>query len=896
MADLKNANPRAIEYFRNRGREYFRLREDLSELQISETDLGDLSIDEIKKVANLVNEKIERGGLESVDRTIQQYEKQVRILKSSLEDAEHTPIKDLPAIQRNLDSAETMLNLISMFRNILGRAKESKTNATESVTRINTSINNILDAINNKDGKGIVNSVEGFKKSINGFVTAMGGYESASEAYRQATLVELEELDLTPISLSDATKLHYAISKAIYDARQEQANDPAKAPEIERTISSLQDGLDTLEKMMGPSVTQDLRNKTQAKIDSDRKIFEEEDKKRIMGTFKAQLEQAFRNMITAVSEKYASDDWSNEKLEKLEEQKHDLVFNQYKEIPLEEKVQLDLEYTKDYSKKVEELYGKELFEALKTVEEIINGINGLNKISPEDKNLAAKVNAVMDNINKFKNSKMVKNGQVTVELDDNSVGFTFADKRIHGRKLNILSKEQYDKLHPTIVPEPEKTETKKPTPGPTGTTEPDPKKTTPGPTGTSETEHKKPEPVVNPDPKKPPVMVPPETAEERERKDIQYYLDLLRETNAKVAEINRINQELVFSNMFDQLSMANILHDVNVESTAVYASAIVTQLRLELSNKRYDYLKKYGKYILSNPEVKDAKIDEIKFTADFEDFLAKRDELIVDTELRIRDLNDKKPEGYEKEIETLLEFIKAQNSLIRRFLISESISKNIDVAAILSDRNARRKALLEQKLKDYKPGNQPVTVPETTPEPEAKTVPETQPEVAPETKTVPETQPEVKPETRTVPETQPEETFEPVPKGTKIDHVQVRETKLVFNPRNNQLVAKKISAFDRLFKNSPRVTTTLIKNGVRIELSKQLRERLAELSAKISLVNKDNKRVRTSRMVDADAQTQDITFKKDHDVNFDDYTVEVRIPGNDRSTVLFGDEEPKKAR
>ena len=64
--------------------------------------------------------------------------------------------------------------------------------------------------------------------------------------------------------------------------------------------------------------------------------------------------------------------------------------------------------------------------------------------------------------------------------------------------------------------------------------------------------------------------------------------------------------------------MANIAEDVNVETTAVHASALVSKMRTELSEARYNYLKKHGKYIMSNPEARAAKINEIRFDTNFE--------------------------------------------------------------------------------------------------------------------------------------------------------------------------------------------------------------------------------------------------------------------------------------
>ena len=185
---------------------------------------------------------------------------------------------------------------------------------------------------------------------------------------------------------------------------------------------------------------------------------------------------------------------------------------------------------------------------------------------------------------------------------------------------------------------------------------------------------------------------------------------------------------------------------------------------------------------------------------------------------------------------------------------------------------------MEDKPEEKKPEEKPEDKkPEEKPE-------DKKPEDKPEDKKSEEQQEEKRNEST------PEPPFTPVPKGTTIPNVLIKNTELLFNPRNNQKVAKKISANDRLFTNSPKVTTTLIKNGVRIALAKQLRERLAELGAKLSLVNKDNRRVRTSQLVDGEAESQDLVFKSDHDVNLENYTVEVRIPNGERTAVILGDE------
>ena len=916
MADLKNENPKAVEYFRNRGKEYFQLKEELKDFQMLEQDLGDLTVEQIRAIASMVREKLSKGGIEAVEETIALYKRQAEIFRDALEDPEHTPKEDLAKIQYNLDKAETMLNLANLFKNILIKLYANKGKAEALAIDIPQKGEIILSAIANQNGKSIISSIDSFKTALARYAEAFGQYESANEAYNQATLESMPPLKHELISKELGEKLYIEMSKAIRDARQVQATNPAKAPSIERTIVSLEEGLQSLASILPKELVERIKKDLEPNIAEAQKKQDEEKKKIQKDDYRARMENAYRKIFVAVQEKYRTSDWSSTKVEQAIKEKNKLVFELFKEIPLEVKVGIDVEFAQKYDKRLKDTYGVELYNALVNVEDLIKDIGTINTLDPEDKTLTTKISTVMSRIDLIKNSEIVKKGILVVNQGENDVEFKFADERIQDRKVVLLKSELYERIHPKVQPGttpgtgPEDDSKKKtgttPGPGP----EDDPK-IQPGTTpGTGPEDDPKIQPGTTPgtgpedDPKIQPGTTPgtvPEddpkpTLDSSEEKDIQFYLNLLRETNAKVAEINRINQQLVFNNIFSEMSMANILHDVNVEIAAVAESAVVTKLRLELSDKRYDYLKKYGKYILSNPELKDVKIDEIRFETEFDEFLAKRDELIVDTELRIKELSEKKPEGYEEEIKHLLDFIKAQNSLIRRFLIAESVSRKIDVAAVLSERNERRKSILEEKLKGYTVAPEPK--PGINPEPKPAVDPGTAPEVEPETKQNPEPKPAADPGTapEVEPETKQESGFAPEPQGTDIPHVLVKETSLQFNPRNNRKVAKKINANDRLFTNMPRVTTTLIKNGVRIELSKQLRERLAELSAKISLVNKNNRRVRTSRMVDAEAESQEKTLKKDHDVNFDDYTVEVRIPGESRSTVLLGDEEVQRRR
>ena len=916
MADLKNENPNAVKYFRERGRRYFELREDLKRFQLTEIELGDLSIEEIRKIGAIVQARYSSGGIVEVEKLQRIYEKQASIFEAALADFEHTPLEDMPKIQVNKDKAETMLNLINMFKNISVRLSESRTQAETAVKTIDEARRNLTEASKNIAGDGIVPSVDQFKKAINSFEAANGAYESAAYAYNQATLQELPELGLKVMPLTDLKELYIVLRSAIKYARLQEPKDPSKAPKIHRNLVALEEAVDLIESRVDKQTLDLLIASVDDKFKEDERSFEEDDKKKAERAFLAQLSAAYNAMLNAFKAKYSSKDWNSFGLKKAISDKDQLLREGFEDVPVETKLAHDATFAKSYKELLQKYYGEALYAAIGEVENIIGQIEALNKLNPEDKSLAAKVEAVMGQIARFKESQFVKEGGVVITQGENSVEFKFADEKVSSRRVDrILSDALYEKLHPKKDETPEDKKDEKP-------------------------EEKKDE---RPEDKKDekPEEKKDETPAESEARDIKFYLDLLKETNAKVEEVNRINKALLVTTQFSDMNLENLRYDVKAENSAVYTSAIITQLRIQLSDKRYEFLKKYGKYIVSTPEVKEAKIDEIKFDAEIDDFLAKHDELIVDAEREIVKLMKEKPEKYEERVEVLKDFIKAQNSLIRRFLISESITKDIDIAAILEARNARKaelhrqKDLAEQQQRDNEPDVQPDVKPDTRPDEKPNVQPDVKPDTRPDEK--PDVQPDVKPDTRPdekpdekpdtrqdeepeekpdekkpnghsdgKPDEEPEEKpdekkpdevpFEPVPKGTTVPHVLIKNTVLLFNPRNNRKIAKKISANDRLFTNSPKVTTTLIKNGVRIQLSKQVRERLAELGAKLSLVNKENKRIRTSQLVDGQAESQDLVFKKDHDVNFEDYAVEVRIPNGDKSAVIFGDEELHRSR
>ena len=923
----------------------------------------------------------------------------IKIYKSMLESI-YTPAEELPKIQRKFDEAQEVLNLISLFRNIYTQVRDNRRAATLAANKIKNAKDAMIEAVKNKHHKGLRDNVDLFKGSISDYFAALAQIEAAHEAYKQATTDELKEEVIYTLTPEESEELYYTLVVGRKEDQEEMTKDPSKAPELERTIIAIDEAIKGLENLLGTHKFNEVRSRVEARLVPGKKDETEpkkdedlktEELEIIRKTFRQNLNLAFSVLFKQACIKYRTPGWENPEYDNALEVKNRILFDEFPELQMAEKLKVDQELTVEYKKQVTKFFGQAKYNVISAIEELRKEVKILNSMDLEDPNLVAKyheVNTLARNIMTLPDAATIKLG---VNLVDDVASFKFNDPDIADIEVSLLSpalkaklnpaKKEETKEVPPVVPPvvpPKKEETKD------DTKKDEPKKPTP--------------PFANP----------------ADDEDLQYYLQLLEETNAQISEINRINSLLILHNKLSELSMANIAEDVNVETTAVHASALVSRMRTELSEARYNYLKKHGKYIMSNPEARAAKINEIRFDTNFEDFVAKRDELIVDAEIRINELMEAKPEGYQEQVDKLVEFIKAQNSLISRFLVAESVSRGLDITKFLADRNARRKALLEEKMaKKGETKTDPVPDPKKgdiippAPEPKGKDDedkkvtpgpgpepkkdgedkkvdpavnptggnngnggndnPEPDPKKDGEDKKV---DPKVKPTGGDTPAPEPkkDEPKKPTPAGAEeekeeivfedyvleymtpeeqftkatgipfdpekykivmnndayddgydnpistfrvvrvpekkkeepvefpditIPHTKIviRETKLRFNPRKDKEVAKKVTADDVLFKNSPKVTTTLIKNGVRIEMSKQLRERLAELNAKISLVNNKVSQSRTSRAVDAEAEYQDVTFKEDHDVNFDDYHVEVRIPGEKKTQVLLGEDE-----
>ncbi|HIS17048.1 MAG TPA: hypothetical protein IAC02_00350, partial [Candidatus Coprovivens excrementavium] len=262
-------------------------------------------------------------------------------------------------------------------------------------------------------------------------------------------------------------------------------------------------------------------------------------------------------------------------------------------------------------------------------------------------------------------------------------------------------------------------------------------------------------------------------------------------------------------------------------------------------------------------KVKNATINDIIFdnsNSDYKDFIAKLDQDIIEAEEEIIDLANERENADQirltelnARIKELLKYIEAKNSLVNRRLIEECRTSKIDIVKELQNRRNNKKEW-RKNLRKIK-NNEKVT---PTPKPKPQSQPTSDPNPLPSNEG-------------------PSVTVK-VPNG-KVNP----NRKLVFNPRNKVQLVNKEKDFIGI---ADGVTISLIKSGIKIKYSQQLKEKLSQLNAKLSLVNKDNVRSRTSQKIDNNQEEQVIAFKDDRDLlnndEYKNYKIEIRIPTENR--------------
>ncbi len=188
------------------------------------------------------------------------------------------------------------------------------------------------------------------------------------------------------------------------------------------------------------------------------------------------------------------------------------------------------------------------------------------------------------------------------------------------------------------------------------------------------------------------------------------YINKVNELNNIVEMINDINRRIESQAVFNFLDVNNANSIVSLEEEAQQLDQQLVSLRIELSRDRLNIKKQFNVFVLSVPEVKNIPMNEVEFSGSLNDFIAQRDEMIVEAEERIVELDYERKSNPQnvivinEEISVLLKFIEAQNSIVGRRLVAECKTNNLNIVDTLKDRREKKKEMRAklQEIKDYK--------------------------------------------------------------------------------------------------------------------------------------------------------------------------------------------------
>jgi len=119
----------------------------------------------------------------------------------------------------------------------------------------------------------------------------------------------------------------------------------------------------------------------------------------------------------------------------------------------------------------------------------------------------------------------------------------------------------------------------------------------------------------------------------------------------------------------------------------------------------------------------------------------------------------------------------------------------------------------------------------------------------------------------------------------KQPEVTIEARNLTFNPKN---LAKITSNYSNLIITGDALTISLIKNGIKIKYSENLKDKLSQLNAKLSLINKNEKKGRkTEKNIDVYTDEQEMTISSKKEFKPEDYTIKIHIPDGNKKIPLY---------
>lgn len=313
-----------------------------------------------------------------------------------------------------------------------------------------------------------------------------------------------------------------------------------------------------------------------------------------------------------------------------------------------------------------------------------------------------------------------------------------------------------------------------------------------------------------------------QTSEIKER--IKKYTALIEEYKKYVAIINNRNTEMtsLLFNIDDALQSNIPLEMLDIESKINQVivknqSLIETKNKMQdieknLSNIRRDYIIKYGLFISQVEDIIKIQIQKVEYKDSYKKYLNDFIPKIVNAESKVSTLYEEYkgalPERksiLEKQISSLIKYIEILNSMLDRRAITESIEKNRGTVELLEERRTKKeeyKAQLKkiqiQSMSTMTQGSKPIN--SNNPNQQSSSL-----------------------------DNQAHQQLDSQPTSNE----QIILRMLNFKPLNIQKVN---SAVAKLMESTSQLKVEVLKNRIKIRYTKQLKEKLSQINAKISLI------------------------------------------------------------
>lgn len=633
---------------------------------------------ELSRIIVVVQKAIE---MKSVGKLVAAYEENIKLLKAEYEK------NPTPELEEQIKKEEHTLQIIEEQIDVLSKAeketekekrKQKLINGIKSVVdEINTNQKNIEEQISILLKNLSKGSLADIRLGINNIFGYCDNYERSVKTY-EVKIKLLKELGIESTEkynsiFMESTKvedIYRALKKKLEELKKESETELKEKEKTEKDIISF---IRVLPKFLENKKDFDLiKEKVDAEFIKKAEPSSEEKTREIkITTLKALISQKVKEHKTSILEAASLLKGLHSSFTKLEDEIDKIIKKDFSDL---EKITETI-YTEIIEK---EIFPYELYYYLSDLEIILTEqIKLLNAAEYGTEKFKAEYSSLKVLIHKYQNNEISK--KYRIEFDFNEEELVLKIK-FNNPKLNDYQKQVVtDDIKSLIIAD----RKVKPTP----TEKSKPVSDNGESTGGSETPAEE-------------EIVPVNENKDLKQKVLEYS-NKINQLNDFIKNINECNAKLISFDTLDPKNIPNIYAVINTERMAKELDEMILTLKVELSKDRNNIRKTFNCFVNSIPEIKNLKIEKIKFNDDYKAFVEHQDTLILEAEETIIRLAEQKKNASDTlsidlEIEDLLDYIEAQNSFINRRLAEASISEGIDLVSVLSERRKNKKAKREE--------------------------------------------------------------------------------------------------------------------------------------------------------------------------------------------------------